>query len=80
MKNISIFGLEFFFRILIPLRKMRESICSFIRFFLIIINSKMVPKELLGLPDLTRAQVLYILKLTEVIMICKYQNFVLAAF
>ena len=40
----------------------------------------MVPKELLGPPDLMRAQTLYIYESTEVIMVGKHQDFVLAVF
>ena len=36
---------------------------------MLIINLKMIPKELLGLPDLIRAQVFYIYKLTIVVIV-----------
>ena len=39
----------------------------------------MIPRELLGPSDLTKAPILCIYKLTEVIMIIKHWNFVLAA-
>lgn len=77
MKNTSIFGLEFFFLILIPFRKTKKSICSSIGFFLTLINLKIVPRELLGPSNLIKAQILCIHQLTRVIMICKYQNFML---
>lgn len=52
---------------------------SFIDFILMINNLKIVAKELLGLLDLFRAQILYIHELTEVVMISKHKNFLLIA-
>ena len=39
----------------------------------------MILRELLGPPDLTRAQTLRIYELTEVIMVGKHQNIMLTA-
>ena len=44
------------------------------------IDLKVVLRELLGLVDLTKAQVFYIHKLTEIIMISKAKNLVFAVF
>lgn len=40
----------------------------------------MIPKELFGPTDLTKAQTLYIHEFTKVIMVCKHWTFVLVAF
>ena len=69
MKNLSIFGSKLFFFIDTSLRETRESICSPIDLALLIIHLKIIPGELLDLPNLTRAQVFRIHKPTEVIMI-----------
>lgn len=69
MKNTSVFYFELIFFSLASLGEAREGICSPIYLTLLIINPKMIPGELLGLPDLFGAQVLYIHKPTEVIMI-----------
>ena len=45
-----------------------------------IIYLELITRELLGPPDLSRAQVLYIHKLTEVVMVCKDKDLVFAAF
>ena len=80
MENLGVLSLKLFFFIITSLRKAKEGVCSTICLVLTIINSKMIPRELLGLPNLVRAQTLRIHKSTEVIMVGKYQNFVLAAF
>ena len=49
-------------------------------FILTIIDLKMVYKELLGLAKLTKAQNLYIYKLTKVIMVSKNKYFVFVVF
>ena len=69
MKNLSVFGSEPFFFINTSLKEARQSVCSLIGLALSIIDLKMIPGELLGPSDLTRAQTLHIHKPTEVIMI-----------
>ena len=64
MKNLHVFGLKFFFFIKASLEETQESI----GLALLIINLKIILEELLGLPDLTRAQSLCVYKLTEVVM------------
>ena len=80
MKNLGVLSSKLFFFILTPLREARESICSPVGLALMIINPKMISGELLGPTDLSGAQALCIHESTEVIMVGKYQNFVLAAF
>ena len=80
MKNSSILSSKLFFFILTPLREVRESICSPVSLALTIIDPKMISGELLGPIDLSGAQALCIYELTEVNMVGKHQNFVLAVF
>ena len=78
MKNFSILIMEYFFLSLAPLGEARQSINHNISFFLMIIDLKMVSKELFGSADLTRLQVFCIYKLMEVIMVNKNKNLVFA--
>ena len=55
-------------------------ICSPICFSLIIIDLKMIARQLLGPPNLTKAQTLHIHKSIEFIMVSKNKDFVFAAF
>ena len=69
MKNLSIFSLKLFFFIEASLREARYSVCNSISPALSIINLEMISRELLGLSDLTRAQVICIHEPSEVFMI-----------
>ena len=69
MKNLSVFGSKLFFFIEAPLGEAREGVCSSIGLALAIVDLKMIPGELLGPLDLTRAQALHIHKPSEIIMI-----------
>ena len=69
MKNLGVFSSKLFFFIDTSVEETRESICRPIGLALSIIDPKMIPGELLDLPDLTRAQALRIYELTEVVMI-----------
>ena len=80
MKNLSVFNLECFFLGWAYLREVRHSISCCIGFFLTLINSKIVSKELLGLADLTRAQVFCIHELTEVIIVNKDKDLIIVVF
>lgn len=66
--------------ILIFLKKIRKSLYYFIDLILIIIDPKVIPRELLGPSNLIKAQVIYIYKLTRVIMVSKNKNLVLTIF
>ena len=80
MKDLAILSLELVFLILASLEIPWQSICSRICLTLVIVNSEMVLREFLGLADLPRAQALHIHKMTEVIVIRKDENLMLAAF
>ena len=80
MKNLSILILECFFLGLASLGEAKQSISRSISFSLIIIDSEVVLRELLGPVDLTKAQAFHIYELTEVIMVNKDKDLVFAAF
>ncbi len=80
MNNLSILISEHFFLGLSFLGEGRQSISRSISFFLTIINSEVILKELLGPADLMRAQVFCIHELTEVIMVSKDEDLVFTAF
>ena len=80
MKNSAIFSSKLNFFILTSLRKPRQSICSCIRLALAIIDLKMILRELLGPSDLSATQTLCTHKTTEVIVVYKNKNLMLAAF
>ena len=80
MKDLAIFSLELILLILALLEKSRQNIYSRICLALVIIDSKVTTRELLGLTDLSGALALCIHKTTKVIMIRKDENLMLAAF
>ena len=80
MEDSAILSLELILLILVFLRKPQQSICSCIRLLLAIIDLEMVLRELLGPADLSGAQALCIYEMTEVIMVRKDENLMLAAF
>lgn len=80
MKNFGVHNLEILFFGQTSLKEARQSICSSISLFLIMIDPKIVSRELLSIADLTGAQALHIHELTKVVMVNKNEDFVLAAF
>lgn len=80
VKNLSILILERFFLDLASLGEVRKSISRSISFSLIIIDLKVVSKELLGSMDLEKAQAFYIHKLIDVIIVSKDKDLIFAAF
>ena len=80
MKDSAILSSELLLLILASLRKPRQSICSRIRLTLAIVDSEVVSRELLGPADLSGAQALRIHETTEVIVVRKDENLMLAAF
>lgn len=72
--------MDLLFFIFILLKKTKKSICGFVGLVLLIINSKVILKELLSLPKFTIAQIFYIHKLTEMIIFGTNENYVFAAF
>ncbi len=79
MQDFYILGLKGLFFLSIPLEVLRQGISSSISFALSIINLEVVPGQLLNLPDLLRTQVFRLYKMLEFIMVCKHENFMLAA-
>ena len=69
MENLGVLSSKLFFLIMAPLREAREGVCSTVCLALTIIDSKMIPRELLGPPDLARAQTLRVHKPTEVVIV-----------
>ena len=80
LNDFCIFSLKNFLLVLASLRVVEQRISSFISLTLAIIDAEMVAGQLLGLVDLVEAQILCIYKLTQIVMIGQYQDFILAAF
>ena len=80
MKDSAILSFELIFLILASLEKPQQSICSYICFALTIIDLEMVLRELLGLADLSKAQILLIHETTEIIMVYKDKNLMFVTF
>ena len=80
IKNSSIFNLKLFFFIVISFREAKQSIYSWVYFFCIIINPKIISIELLGLIYLTNAKILYIYKFIKIVIACKDKKFIFTIF
>ncbi len=80
MENLEVLIFESFFLGLTSLRKARQSISCNISLSQIIIDTKVVSRELLRLADLIRAQTLCIYESAEVIMVNKDKNLIFAIF
>ncbi len=80
MENLQILISESLFLGLASLREARQGISRSINLSLIIINSEVVSREILGPAELTRAQAFRIHKSTEVIMVSKDKDLIFAAF
>ena len=80
MKDLAILSLELILLIFASLGKRGQNICSRIHLALVIINSKVIMRELLGPTDLIGAQALCIYEMTEVIVVRKDQNLMPTAF
>ncbi len=78
MENLGILIYESLFLGLAFLGAARQGISHSISFSLMIIDSKVVLRELLGPVDLMRAQVFRIHELTEVIMVSKDEDLIFA--
>ena len=79
MKNLGIFGSEFFFFALTSLGKSRQSISSCISLALSIIDSEMVLGKFLSPADLPRTQAFSIHELAEIVVIGKLKNLISVA-
>ena len=80
MGNLNVFSLKLFFFIKALLKKTRQCIYFFIYIILIIINSKMITKELLIPTDLKKAQTFYIYELLKIIIVGKNENLMFIVF
>ena len=78
MKDLGVFGSEFFFFTLTAMGKTWQSISSYICLTLEVIDKKLIPRKFLGLPDLPGTQTLAIHKLAEIIVIGKHMNLISA--
>ena len=80
MEDLGVLSLKLFFLIMAPLREAREGVCSTVCLALTIIDLEVVTREFLSPADLSEAQTLCVHKPTEVVMVDKHQDFVLAIF
>ncbi len=80
MKNLGVLISESPFLDLASLGEARQGISHSISLSLIIIDSKVVSKELLGPADLTRAQAFRIYESTQIIIVSKDEDLVFVAF
>ena len=80
IENLGVLISKNIFFSLALLRKAKQGISCSISFSLIIIDLKVVSRELLGLANLIKAQTFYIYKLTKVVMVNEDENLVFVAF
>ncbi len=80
MENLRVLIFKSLFLGLAPLREARQGISCSISLSLIIIDSEVVSRELLGPIDLTRTQTLCIRELMEVVVASEDEDLVFAAF
>ena len=78
MKDLAIFSMEFILLILAFLQKPQQSICNCICFALAVINLKIIPRELLGLADLSGAHTFYIHEETKIVVVYEDKHLMLA--
>ena len=79
VEDSSILSSKDFLLVGVSLKEVRQGISSSISFTLLIIDAKVVSRELLNPANLTGAQALWIPEPSEVIKIGTHENFVLAA-
>ncbi len=80
MKNLGVFISESLFLGLAPLGEVRQGISHSISLSLMIIDSKVVSRGLLGPADLAGAQILCIHKSTEVVVVSEDEDLVFTTF
>ena len=80
MQDLSIYGLKSFFYLSTLLEILWQDINSFISFAISIINPKVIPWLFLSLMDMLKAQTLYIHIILDIIIVCKYEEFMFAVF
>ena len=79
VEDFDVFYSEDFFFLSIPLRVLKQGIGSFIYLSLMIIDLDVVTRKFLSPADLSGALILCIHKLSKVVMVDKYENFMLRA-
>ena len=79
MQNLDILGSEGLFLLSTPLRVMRQDIGSSVCLALSVIDLKVVTRELLGPANLSGAQTLLFHESLEVVIVVKYEDFMLRA-
>lgn len=77
VQYLDIFGLEICFCFCILLAVLRQSINSYICFFLLIINSKMIPRQLLSLTNLSSTR---IYEAMQIVVVCRNEHIMFAIF
>ena len=80
VQNLDIFRSEGIFLLSTPLRVSRQGIGSSVSFALMIIDSEVVARELLGPADLSGAQTLRVHEPAEVVVVGEYEHLMLGAF
>ena len=80
VQDLDVFGTEGFFLFCILLRVLKQSISSSISLFLMIIDLKVVARELLSLVVLSGAQALCLHEPTEVVVVSEYKHLMLKPF
>lgn len=76
MQSLDIFGLEGDFFHIIILKVLKKSISSPIGLILMIVNLKMISKQVLNLANLLRAQVFYFHKRAQVVIVYKNKDLI----
>lgn len=80
MQNFDILGSKRFFFFCTLLEVSKQDISRFICRVLTIINSKIISKKFLGPTELSKAQNFCVHKPLEVVVVGKYENFMLRPF
>ena len=79
MQNLDVLRSEGLFLLSTPLKVSRQGIGSSVSLALTIVDLKVVTRELLGLADLSGAQILCVHEPAEVVVVGKHENFMLRA-
>ena len=77
MEDFDIFGMKGLFFFNTPLRVLKQGIGNSVCLALAVIDSKVVTRKFLSSTDLSRAQTLYVNELLEIVMVGKYEDFML---
>ena len=80
MENLDVFDAKSLFFFCTLLKVSKQGISSSVSLALMIIDLKVVIKELLGPADLSGAQTLYVHEPAEVVMVGKYKYLILRPF